>query len=126
MDKKECIRVFADKEQIKSCRAEVREAKGLIGKLSSVFSLAGSEVRLSIMYLLHQEKRLCVCDLSDILEMQIPAIAQHLRKMKDGGIIEKNRAGALVYYSLQPDSALLLKSFFDLISDKSLKRIKAA
>lgn len=64
MDKKECIRVFADKEQIVSCREEVSNARNLIGKLSSVFNLAGSEVRLSILYLLHQEGKLCVCDLS--------------------------------------------------------------
>ena len=126
MDKKECIRVFADKEQINSCREEVQNVTGLIGNLSSLFNLAGSEVRLSILYLLHQEERLCVCDLSDILDMQIPAIAQHLRKMKDGGLVEKNRVGAIVYYSLQPASAVLLKSFFDLISDKASKETKAA
>jgi len=102
MDKKECIRVFADKEQIASCRKKIGNADNLIQKLSRVFNLAGSDVRLSILYLLHQEKKLCVCDLSDILDMQIPAISQHLRKMKDGGIIDKNRVGAIVYYSLQP------------------------
>lgn len=126
MNSNECIRVFADKEQIKSCRNEVKNAKGVIGNLSSIFNLAGSEVRLSILYLLYQEEKLCVCDLSDILDMQIPAIAQHLRKMKDGGIIDKKRVGAIVYYSLQPECAKLLKSFFRLITDKVISKTKAA
>ena len=126
MNSKECIRVFADKEQIKKCRNEVENTKGVIGNLSNIFKLAGSEVRLSILHLLYQEEKLCVCDLSDIMEMQIPAIAQHLRKMKDGGIIERNRDGAIVYYSLQPECAKLLKSFFRLITDKSISETKAA
>jgi len=126
MAKKECIRVFADKRQIEDCRNKVKNAKDFIGNLSSVFNLAGSEVRLSILYLLYQEGKLCVCDLSDILDMQIPAIAQHLRKMKDGGILEKNREGAIVYYSLEPEHAKMLKSFFMLISNETLSDTKAA
>lgn len=126
MSNNECIRVFADKEQIRSCKVQMADAKNFIGKLAGVFNLAGNDVRLSILYLLHQEERLCVCDISDILEMQIPAIAQHLRKMKDGNVIEKNRVGAMVYYSLQPETRALLKSFFQLITDESLLKTKVA
>ena len=126
MGQKECIRVFADKEQIADCRGKVKNAKGFIGNLSGVFNLAGSEVRLSILFLLHQEGKLCVCDLSDILDMKIPAIAQHLRKMKDGGILKKDRDGAIVYYSLNPERARMLRSFFMLISEEAQSGIKAA
>ena len=126
MAKRECIRVFADKEQIGDCRNTVTNAKDFIGNLSGVFNLAGSEVRLSILFLLYQEEKLCVCDLSDILDMQIPAIAQHLRKMKDGGIIKKEREGAIVYYSLNPERAEMLTPFFVLISGEAQSDIKAA
>jgi len=88
--------------------------------------LAGSDVRLSILFLLYQEENLCVCDLSDILNMQIPAIAQHLRKMKDGRIIEKKRVGAIVYYSLLPECTNLFKSFFLLIGNEMKSNTKAA
>lgn len=126
MDKKECIRVFADKEQIASCKKKVGNVEKLLGSLSAVFNLAGNEVRLGILYLLYEEEKLCVCDLSDIMDMQIPAISQHLRKMKDGGIVEKNRVGAIVYYSLQPECSQLLKSFFQLIADQAISKTKAA
>ena len=126
MSKNECIRVFADKEQIRDCKKNMKSARKFIGKLAGVFNLAGNDVRLSILYLLHQEERLCVCDISDILEMQIPAIAQHLRKMKDGNVIEKNRVGAMVYYSLEPETAKLLIGFFRLITNESLLEAKAA
>jgi len=126
MANNECIRVFADKEQIKSCKRKIKNSKNFIVNLAGVFNLAGNDVRLSILYMLYREEKLCVCDLGDILEMQIPAISQHLRKMKDGGIIVKNRDGAIVYYSLQPEYANLLKSFFQLITEKSMSETKAA
>ncbi|MDZ7694978.1 MAG: ArsR family transcriptional regulator [Balneolaceae bacterium] len=37
------------------------------------------------------EEHLCPCDLSDILDMSVPAVSQHLRKLKDGGLVD-NRA----------------------------------
>ncbi|WP_431217102.1 ArsR family transcriptional regulator [Puia sp. P3] len=55
-----------------------------LGKLAAAPALAGNEVRLKILHLLEEEKELCPCDLSDMLGMSIPAISQHLRKMKDG------------------------------------------
>ncbi|MBK9939143.1 MAG: ArsR family transcriptional regulator, partial [Chitinophagaceae bacterium] len=35
-----------------------------------------------MIYLLEEEKELCPCDLSDILGMSIPAVSQHLRKLR--------------------------------------------
>ncbi|PCH98358.1 MAG: transcriptional regulator [Bacteroidetes bacterium] len=126
MSNNECIRVFADKDQIMGCKTDMKNSKKFISELAGVFNLAGNDVRLSILYLLQQEERLCVCDISDILEMQIPAIAQHLRKMKDGNVIEKNRVGAMVYYSMRPEAQKLLNGFFRLITNESLLKTKAA
>jgi hypothetical protein len=46
--------------------------------------------------------------------------------MKDGNVIEKNRVGAMVYYSLEPETAKLLSGFFRLITNESLLETKAA
>ncbi|MBL4577065.1 MAG: helix-turn-helix transcriptional regulator [Flavobacteriales bacterium] len=126
MEGREFIRVSADKGQIVNCRSRVKRVQNVIGNLSEVLNLAGSEVRLSVLYLLYMEEKLCVCDLSDILKMKIPAVSQHLRKMKDGGILGKNKVGSIVYYSLQPECEKLLKTFFHLISDEALSETKAA
>jgi DNA-binding transcriptional ArsR family regulator len=69
-------------------------------KLSRTLALSGNEVRLKILYLLSEEGELCPCDLSDILGMSIPAISQHLRKMKDGNILISKRTGQTIFYSL--------------------------
>ncbi|HEV2832895.1 MAG TPA: metalloregulator ArsR/SmtB family transcription factor, partial [Hanamia sp.] len=86
-----CIRLFADRGQIKNCRAVLKTAKKSFGHLSDILALAGNEVRLKILYLLEEEKELCPCDLADILGMTVPAVSQHLRKLKDGNIVETRK-----------------------------------
>lgn len=86
--------------------------KAPIHQLSNVLALAGNEVRLKIMFLLHEEPELCPCDLSDILGMSVPAVSQHLRKMKDGNIVTMRREGQTIFYSLKANHLDLLKVIF--------------
>ncbi|MBL4656619.1 MAG: winged helix-turn-helix transcriptional regulator [Flavobacteriales bacterium] len=118
MEQEKFSRVFADKVQIENGRDHISELEESIEKLASVFNLAGNNARLKILYLLQDKHELCVCDLSDILKMKIPAISQHLRKMKDGGIIDNEKISQTVYYHLEPEYEELIKSFFDLLNVK--------
>lgn len=119
-----CIRVFADKIQIDNCRATLQANEKAFGQLSSLLALAGNEVRLKILFLLEEENELCPCDLSDILGMSIPAVSQHLRKLKDGNIIEARRSGQTIFYSLKSEQLTLLQPFFKIITNKNLKKEK--
>ena len=121
MKESTCIRLFADQEQIKNCKDKLKTAQKSFGSLSSVLALAGNEVRLKIIYLLEEEKELCPCDLSDILGMSIPAVSQHLRKLKDGNIAETRKEGQTIYYSLTPDNLKILKPFFKYIDVQTQK-----
>ncbi|HUZ58331.1 MAG TPA: metalloregulator ArsR/SmtB family transcription factor [Hanamia sp.] len=116
-----CIRLYADPVQIKSCKDKLENASKAFGAMSSVLSLAGNEVRLKVLYLLEEEKELCPCDLSDILGMSIPAISQHLRKMKDGGIIQFRKEGQTIYYSLKPEHLKMLRSLFKYVNQLNTK-----
>ena len=75
MDNKSCIRVFADVNQIKECKKDISSKQSNFNNLSNVLGLAGNEVRFKIIYLLHKEGKMCPCDLSDVLEMTVPAIS---------------------------------------------------
>ena len=123
MDNNTCIRLFADHEQIKSCKAKLKTAQKSFASLSNVLALAGNEVRLKIIYLLEEEKELCPCDLSDILCMSIPAVSQHLRKLKDGNIIEARREAQTIFYSLKEENLKILKPFFKYINQQNLKPV---
>ncbi len=67
--------------------------------------------------LLKEEERLCVCDLSEILEMKIPAVSQHLRKLKDANVVISEREGTVIFYYLSPSMTDVLYPVFDLIAE---------
>lgn len=114
-----CIRLFADQEQINNCKNKLKTAQKSFAALSNILTLAGNEVRLKIVFLLEEEKELCPCDLADILGMSIPAVSQHLRKLKDGNIVETRKEGQTVYYSLTQENLKILKPFFKHINQQT-------
>jgi DNA-binding transcriptional ArsR family regulator len=121
-----CIRLLADPVQIRQCRQDVEGRKEAFRKLSSVLSLAGSEVRLKILYLLASEKELCPCDLSDILQMSVPSISQHLRKMKDGGLIQSRRVGQTIFYTLHNRQVKTIRPLLRQIEEEPAKEASVA
>ena len=121
MDNNNCIRLFADEEQINACKSRLKIAQKPFNQLSHILALAGNDVRLKIVYLLEEEKELCPCDLADILGMTIPAVSQHLRKLKDGNLITSRREGQTIYYSLTDDNFKILKPFFKHINQQTEK-----
>ena len=115
-----CIRVFADINQIKACREKINHIDKSAEHLANSLSLAGNAVRLKIIFLLQEESQLCVCDLSDILGMNVSAISQHLRKLKDGKIITSKKTGQTIFYSMSAEYANIFKPIFKLISDNKI------
>jgi DNA-binding transcriptional ArsR family regulator len=118
--KNTCIRVFADINQINACKEKISHVDESAEYLANSLSLAGNAVRLKILFLLQEEGQLCVCDLSDILSMNISAISQHLRKLKDGKIINSKKTGQTVFYSVSPEYANIFKPIFKLITDNKI------
>lgn len=95
-----CIRVFADEIQINSCKEELEKVQEPISRLSKILNLSGNEVRLKILFLLFKEDEMCPCDLSDVLGITVSAVSQHLRKLKDGGLVSDKKIGQTIFYSL--------------------------
>lgn len=117
MDTNSCIRLKADVRQIKRCKSVVEKSTDTFDYLSNTLSLAGNNVRLKILFLLNQEKQLCVCDLSDILNMKVSAISQHLRKLKDRNLITTERDAQTIFYSITKEYENLLAPFFSILID---------
>ncbi|MEO6220541.1 MAG: metalloregulator ArsR/SmtB family transcription factor [Ginsengibacter sp.] len=120
-----CIRPFADQVLIRECKKKLQKAEISFSRLSQVLSLAGNDVRMKMLYLLEEENELCVCDLADILEMTIPAVSQHLRKLKDGNILQTRRSGQTIYYSLKEEHLEIIKPLFEHITIVNRKKQKA-
>ena len=91
-----CIRVMADPSQIKDCKHSLNRLEENLDGISKVFNLAGNPARFKILFLLHKEGQMCPCDLSDVLDISVGGVSQHLRKLKDGGLVkDKNKGSAL-------------------------------
>jgi ArsR family transcriptional regulator len=82
-----------------------------IDRMSDVFKLLGDKTRLAILALLN-EKELCVCEIVDVLKTSQPNISQHMRKLKDGGLVKETKKGQWVYYALTINDKLYLKDLF--------------
>jgi len=113
--------VLADKVQIDNCRELLQTNDKSFSLLSGLLTLAGNNVRLKILFLFEEENELCPCDLSDILGISIPAVSQHLRKLKDRNVIAGRREGQTIFYSLEQDQLTLLRPFFKYILNNSKK-----
>ena len=73
--------------------------------LIKVFKALGEPTRLKILKMLSLQS-MCVCELSEVLDMLQPRISQHLKILKDAGVVEENKEGNFTYYSLKNRSKL--------------------
>ena len=75
--------------------------------LAEVYKALGDKTRLHILALLaHGE--LCVCELVGVLHMSQPSVSQHLRKLKQAGLLKERKTAQWVYYSLDESKFALL------------------
>ena len=114
-EKNICIRNDRDAIQISRCKAELDKIRMKTIGLSRTYSLIGNEVRLAILILLHQETVLCVCDLAEILEMTVPAVSQHLKKLRVGHLVTTEREGTTIFYSVAEEMKPILKELLHLM-----------
>ncbi|MDX8362791.1 ArsR/SmtB family transcription factor [Cytobacillus sp. Hm23] len=82
-----------------------------IEHMAKQMKLLGDKTRLSIIALLYHDE-FCVCEFVDIFGMSQPAVSQHLRKLKDSGLVKENRKSQWMIYSLNTDS-----QYYPLIQD---------
>lgn len=64
-----------------------------IKEAAAVLKLLGDKTRLGIVSLL-SEQECCVCEFVEIFNISQPAISQHLRKMRDLGIVKEQKKGS--------------------------------
>lgn len=84
-----------------------------------VLKLLGDRTRLSMVLLL-QHKQCCVCELVEAMEMSQPSISQHLRKLRDAGVVLEDRQGQWIYYTLNREADVfpLVERILDCIQER--------
>lgn len=74
-----------------------------------------------------RHSELCVCELSDALEMSQSTLSTHLQTVRQAGLVATRKDGKWVYYSLEPSQNAIIKTVFShyqatLDADKRLHR----
>lgn len=110
---KTCIRVLADPVQIKECKESLNQIDDQLDQATQIFNLSGNPMRLKILFLLHKEGEMCPCDLSDVLDISVGGVSQHLRKLRDGGLVKDKKVGQTVFYSLVETNIQIIKPVLD-------------
>lgn len=64
---------------------------------------------------------MCPCDLSDILDMTVPAISQHLRKLKDAQLVTHERVGQTIFYTIESGNSEMMSNILSLLAIKKEK-----
>lgn len=59
--------------------------------------------RARIALLLASQGELCVCDLTQALDLSQPKISRHLALLRESGLVQDERRGQWIYYQLHPD-----------------------
>ena len=74
-----------------------------IEETAVILKLLGDKTRLSMLRLM-QLKDCCVCEFVDIFQMSQPAISQHVRRLKEAGLVNERRSGKWIIYSLNQEN----------------------
>ena len=87
-------------------------------ELLELFKALGDETRLAIVQML-LGKELCVCDVLDAFDMSQPTISHHLKILRQAGVVQDERQGKWIYYSLNPAAFKLLAGVVDVIQSQA-------
>jgi ArsR family transcriptional regulator len=62
----------------------------------------GHPVRLGIAMQLAAEPETCACDFAEVFDVSQPTISEHLRVLREAGLVTTKRRGTQICYSLDP------------------------
>ena len=79
---------------------KVRVEQKKLERAAYVLKCVAHPVRISVIDLLEQKQRLSVSELQEALNIEQSLLSHHLINMRDKGVLETQREGKHIYYSL--------------------------
>lgn len=77
--------------------------------LADLFKVFGDSTRIKILFVLF-ESELCVCDLSEKLNMTQSAVSHQLKVLKQNKLVKSRRDGKSIIYSLADEHVVSIIS----------------
>ena len=79
---------------------------------AGVFKALADENRLAIVRMVGKCGEVCACDLLSGLKISQPTLSHHMKVLCDCGLVRCRREGRWCHYSIDPQMATSLASFF--------------
>ena len=76
--------------------------ENLLLDVSDFFKILGDSTRLKILLSLYSGE-LCVCDICEVVGMNMSAVSHQLRILKDASLVKSRKEGRTVFYSFCDD-----------------------
>ena len=75
--------------------------------VANFFKVLADEVRIKILWLLFNNRELCVCEIMAMLETTQSKASRHLATLRHAGLVKDRRDGTWSYYSICPAEGAL-------------------
>ena len=103
------------KEKVETAKKSILDEEKLL-LISDFYKALSDSTRIKIINLL-EKNELCVCDISNILNMTKSAVSHQLKNLKELNLIKSKKVGKEVWYTLSDDH---VKQVFDISLDHIL------
>lgn len=91
----------------------MRMSKAEAEATATLFKALADPARVRIVNTLAASgEPVCVCHLTDPLDLSQSTVSFHMKKLMDAGLLEREQRGVWAYYSLRNDARQRLRSIF--------------
>jgi len=81
-----------------------------LGEYAVIFKAMGDETRLKILVMLTKGKT-CACKILEAFNFTQPTLSYHMKQLTDSGLVDSEKNGKWVYYSINRERIGLLREF---------------
>jgi DNA-binding transcriptional ArsR family regulator len=96
-----------------------------MANLEKAFEALGDPTRLAIFQRIATRPH-SVGEIAGHLPVSRPAVSQHLRVLKDAGLVADVKDGTRRVYEVRPEGVEALRKYFDQVWERNLKAFQAA
>ncbi|NHB65991.1 MULTISPECIES: ArsR/SmtB family transcription factor [Acinetobacter] len=86
------------------------------------FKCLSDPTRLDILKIILARQNVCVCEITEILQLSQPKISRHLALLRNLSILLDERKGQWVYYRLNPDLPEWVNAVLNVLNDEVLNK----
>jgi len=86
--------------------------RGEAERLAALAKALGDPTRVQLVDVLRKHAgKVCVCELQPLFDIKQSTLSEHLKKLRDAGIVGVERQGLWAYYYVNPEATEVLRSW---------------